>query len=177
LTPPAAAGIIQAVSEAAMTKALVGYYSRTGNTEKMAVRIAEVLREEGLEVDLKKVKDIALPDLLRYDCLVFGSPTYYGSMAADLKELLDESVKHHGKLKGKVGGAFSSSANVGGGNETTVLGILKALLIHGMVVQGDFRGDHYGPVSIGRPDKRALGCCRSYARVLAALTKKLYPPD
>jgi len=158
-----------------MATALVGYYSRTGNTEKMAIRIAEVLREEGLEVDLKKVKDIALADLLRYDCFVFGSPTYYGSMAADLKKLLDESVKHHGKLKGKVGGAFASSANVGGGNETTVLDILQALLIHGMVVQGDPRGDHYGPVSIGRPDKRALGCCQSYARGLAALTKKLFP--
>ena len=158
-----------------MAKALVGYYSRTRNVEKMAVRIAEVLREEGLEVDLKKVKDIALPDLLHSDCLVFGSPTYYGSMAADLKRLLDESVKHHGKLRGKVGGAFTSSSNVGGGNETTVLDILKAFLIHGMVIQGDYRGDHYGPVAIGRPDKRALGCCESYARVLAALTKKLFP--
>jgi multimeric flavodoxin WrbA len=63
-----------------------------------------------------------------------GSPTYYGTMAWELKKLLDESVKFHGKLRGKVGGAFTSSANVGGGNETTVLDILKALLIHGMVV-------------------------------------------
>jgi NAD(P)H dehydrogenase (quinone) len=175
LTPSGAGGIIPLVEEADMARALVGYYSRTRNTEKMAVRIAEVLREEGLEVELKKVKDIALSDLLLHDCLVFGSPTYYGSMAADLKRLLDESVKVHGRLKGKVGGAFASSANVGGGNETTVLDILKALLIHGMVVKGDHKGDHYGPVSIGRPDKRALDCCQSYARGLAALTKKLFP--
>ena len=88
---------------------------------------------EGLETDLKKVEDTRIEDLLNYDCLVFGSPTYYGSMAWPLKKLLDESVKFHGKLRGKVGGAFASSANVGGGNETTVLDVLHALLIHGMV--------------------------------------------
>ena len=158
-----------------MVKALVCYYSVTHNTEKMAVKIAEVLRSEGLDVDLKKVEEMAVDDLLRYNCLLFGSPTYYGSMAWPIKKLLDESVKFHGKLQGRVGGAFSSSANVGGGNETTILDILNALLIHGMVVRGDYRGDHYGPVSIGRPDKRALGCCRGYAKNVAALAKKLFP--
>ena len=158
-----------------MVKALVCYYSQTGNTEKMAVKIADVLKAEGLDVDLKKVENTAVDDLLHYDCLLFGSPTYYGSMAWPIKKLLDESVKFHGKLKGKVGGAFSSSANVGGGNETTILDILNALLIHGMVVRGDHQGDHYGPVSIGRPDKRALNCCESYAKNVAALAKKLFP--
>jgi NAD(P)H dehydrogenase (quinone) len=141
----------------------------------MALKIADVLRSEGLDVDLKKVEDTDIHTLLGYDCLIFGSPTYYGSMAWPLKKLLDESVKFHGKLRGKVGGAFSSSANVGGGNETTILDILNALLIHGMIVRGDFRGDHYGPVSIGRPDKRALQCCESYAKNVAALVKKLFP--
>jgi NAD(P)H dehydrogenase (quinone) len=158
-----------------MAKAFVCYYSQTRNTEKMAVKIADTLRAEGLDVDVKKVEDTAVDDLLRYDCLLFGSPTYYGSMAWPVKKLLDESVKFHGQLKGKVGGAFSSSANVGGGNETTILGILNALLIHGMVVRGDCRGDHYGPVSIGRPDKRALNCCEGYAKNVAALAKKLFP--
>ncbi len=158
-----------------MAKALVCYYSRTGNTKKMAVKIADILKAEGLDVDLQDVENTAVDDLLRYDCLVFGSPTYYGSMAWPLKKLLDESVKFHGKLKGKVGGAFSSSANVGGGNETTIIDILKALLIHGMVVRGDYRGDHYGPVSIGRPDKRALDCCESYAKNVAELAKHLFP--
>jgi len=158
-----------------MAKALVCYYSRTGNTKKMAVKIADTLKAQGLDVDLKNVENTAVDDLLRYDCLLFGSPTYYGSMAWPLKKLLDESVKFHGKLNGKVGGAFSSSANVGGGNETTILDILNALLIHGMVVRGDYRGDHYGPVSIGLPDKRALNCCESYAKNVAALAKKLFP--
>ena len=158
-----------------MAKALVCFYSRTGNTQKMAARVAEVLKAEGLETDLKKVQEVEARDLLGYDLLVLGSPTYYGTMSWELKKLLDESVKFHGKLRGKVGGAFSSSANVGGGNETTVLDILKALLIHGMVLRGDHQGDHYGPVAIGRPDKRALDCCQSYAANLAALAKKLFP--
>src|SRR5512136_2907772 len=158
-----------------MAKTLVCYHSVTHNTEKMAVRIADVLLTEGLEVDIKKVEDTAVDELLNYDCLVFGSPTYYGSMAWPLKKLLDESVKFHGKLRGKVGGAFASSANIGGGNETTILDILQALLIHGMVVHGDHRFDHYGPVSIGRPDRRSLDCCESHAKNLAALTKKLFP--
>jgi NAD(P)H dehydrogenase (quinone) len=158
-----------------MPKALVCYYSRTGNTKRLAARMAEVLAAEGLEVDLKTVQETSPKDLLGYDCLVLGSPTYYGTMAWELKKLLDESVKFHGKLSGKVGGAFTSSANIGGGNETTVLDILQALLIHGMVVRGDHRFDHYGPVSIGRPDKRALACAESHARNLAALTKTLFP--
>jgi len=157
-----------------MPKALVCYYSRTGNTQKLAARMAEVLTEEGLETDLKKVEETAAADLLGYDCIVLGSPTYYGTMAWEMKKLLDESVKFHGKLKGKVGGAFTSSANIGGGNETTILDIVQALLIHGMVVRGDHRFDHYGPVAIGRPDRRALDCAAAHARNLAALTKKLF---
>jgi NAD(P)H dehydrogenase (quinone) len=156
-----------------MAKALVCYYSRTGNTKKMAVRIAEVLESEGLEVVLKKVQDTGARELLDYDCLVFGSPTYYGTMAWETKKLIDESVKFHGKLRGRVGGAFTSSANVGGGNETTVLDILKAFLIHGMVLIGDHQGDHYGPVAIGKPDARAFRSADSYARNLARLAKKL----
>lgn len=158
-----------------MPKALVCYYSRTGNTKRMAARMAGVLAAEGLEVDLKTVGETSAKDLLAYDCLVLGSPTYYGTMAWEMKKLLDESVKFHGRLRGKVGGAFTSSANIGGGNETTVLDILQALLIHGMVVRGDHRFDHYGPVSIGRPDKRALVCVEAHAKNLAALTKMLFP--
>lgn len=156
-----------------MAKALVCYYSRSGNTKKMAEKLYEVFQTEGLEVDLKQVEDTNAEDLLQYDCIVLGSPTYYGTMAAEMKKLIDESVKFHGKLKGKVGGAFSSSANIGGGNETTIFNILCAMLIHGMVIQGDPKGDHYGPVSIGTPDNRSLKCCERLGENLAALTKKL----
>jgi len=157
-----------------MAKALVCYYSRTGNTEKMAVRIADTLGRKGLPADLRKAEDTAPADLLAYDCIVFGSPVYYGTMSWPVKKLIDESVRHHGKLKGKVGGAFCSSGNLAGGNETAVLDILKALLIHGMVIQGSYQGDHYGPAAVGRPDARALRSCEKYAEALAALTRRLF---
>lgn len=129
-----------------MPKVLIVYYSRTGNTKEMAELIAEgVRREKDVEVEVKAVQDTKVEELLDFDGIVIGSPTYYGSMAAEVKKLIDDSNKFHGELEGKVGGAFSSSANIAGGNETTIMDILKALLIHGMVVQGTPNGDHYGP--------------------------------
>jgi len=127
-----------------MPKVLIVYYSRTGNTKEMAELIAEgVRRENEVEVEVKAVQDTKVEELLDFDGIVIGSPTYYGSMAAEVKKLIDDSVKFHGELEGKVGGAFSSSGGIAGGNETTITDILQALLIHGMVVQGTPNGDHY----------------------------------
>jgi len=155
-----------------MSKALVVYYSQSGNTRKMAESISEGIKKEGLEVALKEVKDVSASELLQYDAIVVGSPTYYGSMAAEVKKLFDESVEFHGKLDGKIGAAFSSSANIGGGNETTILDILNAMLIHGMIIQGDYSGDHYGPVAIGAPDARSIKECLRYGSRIARLVKK-----
>ena len=158
-----------------MAKMLVCYYSRSGHTEHMAEAVADGAREvEQVAVETKPVAGIAARDLLGYDAIALGSPTYYGTMAAEVKQLLDESVAFHGQLDGKVGGAFSSSANVGGGNETTVLDILKAMLIHGMVVQGSPSGDHYGPVAIGDVDERSAGECRKLGKLVAELAVKLH---
>ena len=157
-----------------MAKILIVYYSRTGNTEKMAKLIKDGVLSEGVDAELKKVKDTTINDLLSSDGIIMGSPTYYGTMAAELKKLIDDSVSHHGSLDGKVGAAFSSSANVGGGNETTVLDILKAMLIHGMIVQGDPKGDHYGPVSINAPDKRSTSMCIKLGARTAKLVKKIF---
>ena len=157
-----------------VVKILICYYSRSGNTKKMASLIEKGARSENVEADLKDVKNVTPKALLGYDGIIIGSPTYYGLMAAEVKRLLDRSVRYHGELSGKVGGAFSSSFNVGGGNETTVLAILEALLIHGMIICGDHEGDHYGPVSIGKPDKRAEKMCVRYGKRVAALTKRLH---
>jgi NAD(P)H dehydrogenase (quinone) len=139
----------------------------------MARLIEEGVNAEKVEVDVKKIPGVSADELRQYDGIVIGSPTYYGSMAAEVKKLLDESVKFHGRLTGKVGGAFSSAANIGGGNETTILDILNALLIHGMVIQGDAKGDHYGPVSIGMPDDRVTKQCKALGQKVANLVKKL----
>jgi NAD(P)H dehydrogenase (quinone) len=155
------------------SKVLVLYYSRTGNTRQMAELVKEGALQAGGEVILKDVREAAADELLEHDAIVIGSPVYYGSMAAEVKKLLDETVEFHGQMEGKVGAAFSSSANIGGGNETTVLDILNALLIHGMVVQGISSGDHYGPVSIGRPDERVASQCRRLGTRVVALADKL----
>lgn len=157
-----------------MVKVLICYYSRSGNTKKMAYLIQKGAMEAGADVDTKNVKDVKVADLKAYDAIIIGSPTYYGLMAAPIKDLLDRSITLHGKLQDKVGGAFASSANVGGGNETTVISILEALMIHGMVVCGDHRGDHYGPVSIEAPNKRVEKNCVMYGKRVAKLAEKLH---
>jgi NAD(P)H dehydrogenase (quinone) len=156
-----------------MAKALVIYYSRTGNTKKMGELIADSLKKEGVNASLKDVLNVKVDELLQYDALIIGSATYYGSMSSEIKKLLDDSVKFHGKLEGKVGGAFASSANVAGGNETTILDILNAMLIHGMILQGDPRGDHYGPVSVGIPDERAMQECLRMGGRIAELLRRI----
>jgi NAD(P)H dehydrogenase (quinone) len=156
-----------------MAKVLVVYYSRTGNTEKMARCVAEGAKIDGVDVELKKVEDTKAEELLDADGIIVGSPVYYGLVSAEMKQLFDESVKFHGRLSGKVGGAFASSANIGGGNETTVMGILQMMLIHGMIVQGTADGDHYGPVAIGAPDDRSTPQCCALGQRVAELVKKL----
>jgi len=156
-----------------MNGVLIIYYTRSGNTKKMAELIASGVEKEGVDVVIKEVKDILPEELLKYEAIIIGSPTYYGGMASEVKKLLDDSVKFHGGLGGKVGGAFTSSANIGGGNETTILDILNAMLIHGMIIQGDPQGDHYGPVSIGAPDARATKECQRFGSRIAKLVKKV----
>lgn len=153
---------------------LIGYYSRSGNTRKMAEAIAQGVQKENVTATVKEIKEIAVDELIDYDALVFGSPTYYGLMAADLKSLLDESVKHHGKLSGKIGGAFTSSGMIGGGGETTIMSIIQALCIHGMIIAGDAHMQHYGPLSIGKPDGTALETCTKYGQKIAELVKKIF---
>lgn len=158
-----------------MARMLVAYYTRTQHTAHMAEAVAEGAREvDGVDVEVQPVGQLTPAQLLEYDAIAMGSPVYYGSMAAEVKKLLDDSVAHHGKLAGKVGGAFASSGNVGGGNETTVMDILKAWLIHGMVVPGNATGDHYGPVAVGDVDNRSKQQCMNLGRLMARLTVQLH---
>jgi len=156
-----------------MKKVLVVYYSRGGNTKKMAEAVAEGIKKEGVEACLKDIAQVSVDELPGYDGFAVGSPTYYGTMSSEIKRLFDDSVKFHGRLEGKAGAAFSSSANLAGGNETTILDILNAMLIHGMIIQGDPKGDHYGPVAIGSPDERSLKECLRMGSRLAKLVKAL----
>lgn len=156
-----------------MKKIVVIYYSKSGNTEKMANLISAGVREvAGVDVEVFRVQDFPVEKTNEYDAFIVGSPTYYGTMSYKIKKFIDETVMYHGSLSGKVGGAFASAMNIGGGNETTVLSILQAMLIHGMIIQGNEKGDHYGPVSIGEPDERVEKQCRAWGLRLAELVKK-----
>jgi NAD(P)H dehydrogenase (quinone) len=157
-----------------MASVLISYFSKSGNTKEMAQCIKEGLDAlGGVDVSLKKVQETTIDDLRSSDGIVIGSPTYFGVMAAAVKELMDKSIQCYGKLVGKVGGAFTSSGMIGGGNETTIASILQGLLIHGMIVQGVQEGNHYGPVSIGAPDEAVRGECVRYGKMIGELVKKL----
>jgi len=159
-----------------MAKILIVYYSKTGNTAKMARIVAKGAEKEGgIDVEVRPIEKTTAEDLLEPEAILIGSPTYYGTMSWQIKKLLDESVKYHGKLEGKIGGAFSSAGGVGGGSETTVMNIIKAQLIHGMIVSGTPSGDHYGPVAVGAPDKRSEGNCLRLGERTAKLVKRLFP--
>lgn len=155
-------------------KVLIVYDSRTGNTEKMAHAVEEGVEAEGVEVDVKRVDEASVDELPDVDGLILGSPVYYGLPSGKIKEFIDASVKYHGKLEGKVGGAFASSGGTHTGGETTIIALTEALLIHGMVVQGTSGRNHYGPVSVGAPDDADRETCRKLGQRVAGLVKKLH---
>ncbi len=142
-----------------MTKILVLYYSMYGHIERMADAIAEGVRmEESTEVLVKRVPEIIPEDrarimgvkldqkagiatteeLANYDAIIFGTPTRFGNMAAQMRNFLDQTGKlwMDGSLIGKVGSVFTSSATQHGGQETTVTSFHSTLLHHGMVIVG-----------------------------------------
>lgn len=142
-----------------MTKVLVLYHSTYGHIEAMAQAVAEGARSvEGVEVDIKRVVetvpeqlakdsgyklDQAAPiakvdDLEGYDAIIVGAGTRFGTVAAQMRNFWDQTggVWFQGKLVGKIGSAFTSTATQHGGQETTLIGMIQTLLHHGMVIAG-----------------------------------------
>ena len=157
-----------------MAKVLIVYDSRTGNTEKMAQAVAEGTKQvKDIEVVVKKVDQAKLEDLLNADGIIIGSPTYYGQMSGKIKTFIDDSVKIHGKLAGKVGAAFTSSGGTASGAETTLLSILGAMLVHGMIVQGRADHKHYGAAAVEKPSEGDVEMCRMLGERTAKLTLKV----
>ena len=155
-------------------KILIVYDSRSGNTEKMAYAVAEGVREEDVNVVIRKVDDASVDELPDADGVILGSPVYYGLPTGKIKEFVDVSVKYHGKLDGKVGGAFASSGGIHTGAETTIIALHEALLIHGMIVQGTSGANHYGAASVGAPDDNDRENCKKLGKRVASLVKRLH---
>jgi NAD(P)H dehydrogenase (quinone) len=142
-----------------MAKVLVLYYSMYGHIETMAQAIAEgAASVAGTTVDIKRVPDLVpeevarkagakldqsaplatVDDLPGYDAIIFGSPTRFGNMTAQMRNFLDQTggLWFTGKLVGKVGSVFTSTASQHGGQETTITSFHTTLFHHGMVVVG-----------------------------------------
>ncbi len=142
-----------------MAKVLVLYYSAYGHVETMAEAVAEGVRSvAAAQVTLKRVPELVPPDAARkagmkleqkapvatveelpdYDAIIFGTPTRFGNMAAQMRNFLDQTggLWVNGALVGKVGSVFASTATQHGGQETTITGFHCTLLHQGMIIVG-----------------------------------------
>lgn len=197
-----------------MAKVLVVYYSSYGHVETMAQAIADGARSAGAEVTVKRVPElvpedtaksagfkldqpapIADPDeLAGYDAILFGTPTRFGNMAAQMRNFLDQTggLWMKGALVGKVGSVFAATATQHGGQESTILSFHTTLLHQGMVVvglpyaaQGQMRldeitgGSPYGATTIAggdgsrQPSENELELARFQGRHVAEIAAKL----
>ncbi|MDI6762605.1 MAG: NAD(P)H-dependent oxidoreductase [Thermodesulfobacteriota bacterium] len=157
-------------------KVLILYYSKGGNTRKLAERIAEGVHSvSGVEAFLKSTQDVTKEDFLESAGIIAGSPVYFGAMAWDLKRIFDEYVGIRKKVENKVGAAFATSGDLSGGKETTMISIIQCMLIYGMIVVGDpmEATGHYGVACVGAPDERASENARKLGKRVAELCKRL----
>jgi NAD(P)H dehydrogenase (quinone) len=173
--------------EHSMTKVLILYYSSYGHIETMAGAVAEGARSVGAEVTIKRVPELVPDEVARksgykidqaapvatvnelpeYDAIIFGTPTRYGNMAAQMKSFIDQTgaLWVQGKLVGKVGSVFTSTGSQHGGQETTILTFVPPLLHLGFIIVGlpySFQGQMgvtevmgnspYGASTIAGPD-------------------------
>lgn len=197
-----------------MAKILVLYYSMYGHIETMAGAVAEGARSvDGMEVTVKRVPetipaavaekagvklDQAYPEanpqeLTEYDAIIFGTPTRFGNMTAQMRNFLDQTggIWVKGGLVGKVSSVFTSTGT-GGGNESTILTFIPTLLHHGMIYVGlpyscpqltdisEVRGGSpYGAGTIAgadgsrKPSEKELEMAKFQGRHVAEITKKM----
>ncbi len=155
---------------------LVMYYSRTGNTKKLAGEIAKGVKQvEGVECLVKSVTEVAKDDFVKSDGIIAGSPVYFGTMAYPMKEVFDKYIGIRGKMENKIGAAFATAGDPTGGKETTILSILQAMLIYGMIIVGDplDATGHYGVACVGAPDGETCSNAVKLGKRVASLVKKL----
>ncbi|MFW5997048.1 MAG: flavodoxin family protein [Lentisphaeria bacterium] len=145
---------------------LVAYYSRGGTTKSMAESVAKGVKEAGGEPLLRSVEEVTEDDMLTCKGLILGSPVYFGTMAAPVKEFIDKHIGLRKKMEDKVGAAFVSAGHHTGGKETTLMSILQGMLIYGMIIVGDplKASGHYGVACHGN----LLEETDNHARMLGA---------
>ncbi|MFZ0693405.1 MAG: NAD(P)H:quinone oxidoreductase [Alphaproteobacteria bacterium] len=197
-----------------MTKVLVPYYSTYGHIERMAEAVAEGARSAGAEVAIKRVPELvpesvarssgfkldqkapiaAVGELPEYDAVIFGTPTRFGNMVAQMRNFLDQAggLWAKGSLIGKVANVFTSTATQHGGQETTILTFWPTLAHLGMIIVGVpysaqgllnmkeiTGGSPYGASTITKPDgsrmpsENELAGARFQGRHVAQIAAKL----
>jgi NAD(P)H dehydrogenase (quinone) len=156
---------------------LILYYSRTGNTKLLAEEVAKGVREvQGVDCIIKSNTEVTKNDLLAADGIIAGSPNYFGSMASELKEIFDRFVGIRPDMEDKIGAAFTTGGDTSGGRETTLLSILQAMLIYGMIVVGDplDAAGHYGVACVDAPDSESARNAAKLGRRVATLVRKFH---
>ena len=185
------------------TKVAVIYYSATGNVYKLAQAIEEGAKEGGAEVRFRKVHELApeeairsnqgwsdhalmtedvpeaqLDDLEWADAYIFGTPTRFGNVSAQLKQFIDTAggLWFEGKLADKVVSGFTSASNPHGGQESTLLSLYHVFAHWGsiLVTPGytdpllfEAGGNPYGASSTNEPDEQELAAARYLGRRVA----------
>jgi len=140
-----------------MQKVLVIYYSRTGNTERMAKAVAEGIRKvEGVDVDVKYHADAA--ELANYDAIIVGTPTYHHDTVLEMKDLFENAAVKGVNLKGKIGATFGSYGWSGEGPKL----ILE-------IMENKFEMHVIKPPLLVKyaPDQAALEKCREFGKMIA----------
>ena len=156
---------------------LVLYYSRTGNTQKLARAVSEGVESvEGVHCLLRSTEEVQREDFVESDGIIAGSPVYFGVMAAELKKVFDDFVTVRRKTENNVGAAFATGGDASGGKETTMMSIIQAMLIYGMIIVGDPMDatGHYGVACLGSPDASARQHGFKLGARVAELVKKLH---
>ena len=155
-----------------MAKVLVMYYTGTGHTRSMAEAIAEGIRAEGVQAEVRGIEGCSVDELLDYEGFCLGTPTYFSNMAWPVKKFIDQSItlyRDGRRLRGKVAGIFTSTGSIGDG-EKCLQALQWALHHHrvelvlpGLVLRGAeapavvaSRGREYGR-RVARSAKGVLG--------------------
>jgi len=144
---------------------LIVYYSKSGNTKKMAEAIADGARTvKNVEVVLKTVEEATNKDLVTADCIILGSPSYFRLPAWPVKKFIDESVEVFELLKGKKGGVFASAAGKKGA-KVCLQGLKDMLEEHGIII---VRRGLIGLIVKGRPSVKDVEVsCKEYGAMMA----------
>ena len=153
-----------------MPQILVIYTTMRGRTGDMVEPICAGIQDEGVAVLTRSVDTVTWEEMLAADGIIVGNPTRFGGMDWQLKRLFDVTACQDGK----VGGAFGAGGRPGGGAELALMSTLHVLLNHGMVIQGNAYGAHYGPIYGRDTSAEAIQEeCRHWGRLWAQLVNRL----